>query len=158
MLTFEEKLAIIESFPQLQRKNVSLGRVNFHYEESAYDKKVVVYHLHPNGNGFVYAGHLPNYDTDEKGLVNIRDYSADELRSLVELSIHSLSYDSESGPEYSTSDEQQGERWTGPEEQSLLLVHENDLWNVYTGMNLEASFETYEEVEQYMREEGFTRT
>ncbi|WP_047152699.1 hypothetical protein [Aneurinibacillus tyrosinisolvens] len=150
MLTFEEKLAIIESFPQLERKNVSLGRVNFHYEESAFDKKIVVYHLHPNGNGFVYAGHLPDYDTDDKGLVNIRDYAADELRSLIKSSIESLSDDSE-------MEEEQGEQWTGPEEQTLLLVHENDLWNVYTGLNLEASFETYEEAEQYMQEEGFVR-
>jgi hypothetical protein len=150
MLTFEEKLAIIESFPQLERKNVSLGRVNFHYEESTFDKKIVVYHLHPNGNGFVYAGHLPDYDTDDKGLVNIRDYAADELRSLIKSSIESLSDDSE-------IEEEQGEQWTGPEEQTLLLVHENDLWNVYTGLNLEASFETYEEAEQYMQEEGFVR-
>ncbi|MGQ0517887.1 hypothetical protein ACT453_49800, partial [Bacillus sp. D-CC] len=55
MLTFEEKLSIIESFPELERKNVSLKRVNFHFEESRLDKKNVVYHLHPNGNGFVYA-------------------------------------------------------------------------------------------------------
>lgn len=59
MLTFEEKLAIIESFPQLHKKPVSLGRFNFHFEESLHDKKIVVQNLHPNGNGFVYAGHLP---------------------------------------------------------------------------------------------------
>ncbi len=39
MLTFEEKLSIIESFPELERKNVSLKRVNFHFEESRLDKK-----------------------------------------------------------------------------------------------------------------------
>ena len=91
MLTFAEKLAIIESFPQLQRKDVSLGRVNFHFEESVYDKKIVVQHLHPNGNGFVYAGHLPNKETDKKGLVNIRDYSEEELRDLLRKSIAYLS-------------------------------------------------------------------
>lgn len=58
MLTFEEKLSIIETFPELQRKDVSLGRVNFHYPESVQEKKIVVQHLHPNGNGFVYAGHM----------------------------------------------------------------------------------------------------
>ncbi len=36
MLTFEEKLSIIESFPELERKNVSLKRVNFHFEESRF--------------------------------------------------------------------------------------------------------------------------
>lgn len=58
MLTFEEKLSIIETFPELQRKDVSLGRVNFHYPDSVQEKKIVVQHLHPNGNGFVYAGHM----------------------------------------------------------------------------------------------------
>ncbi|MMZ55122.1 hypothetical protein D1872_169610 [compost metagenome] len=154
LLTFEEKLAIIESFPQLQRKNVSLGRVNFHYEESVFDKKIVVHHLHPNGNGFVYAGRLPEYDSDNKGMVNIRDYSADALRSLIQSSIYSLSDHAEADAECSTAE---GERWIGPEKHILLLVHENDLWNVYTGLNLEASFESHEEAEQYMQEEGFTR-
>ena len=91
MLTFTEKLAIIESFPQLQRKDISLGRVNFHFEESVYDKKIVVQHLHPNGNGFVYAGHLPAKVKDKKGLVNIRDYSEEELRDLLTNSIAYLS-------------------------------------------------------------------
>ncbi len=39
MLTFEEKLAIIESFQELKRHDVSLGRVNFHYEDSVMEKK-----------------------------------------------------------------------------------------------------------------------
>ena len=54
MLTFEEKTAIIESFPELTKKDVSLKRVNYHFEGSLYDKKTVIYHLHPNGNGFVF--------------------------------------------------------------------------------------------------------
>ena len=58
MLSFEEKLAIADSFPELERKNVSMKRVNYHYEESMFDKKTVVYHLHPNGNGFVYADQM----------------------------------------------------------------------------------------------------
>lgn len=90
MLSFEQKLAIIEAFPELQRKNVSLGRTNFHYEESLYEKKSVVHHLHPNGNGYVFAGLVPGVATDEKGLVNIRDYSEDELRSLIEKAIQAL--------------------------------------------------------------------
>ena len=35
MLTFEEKLAIIESFPELERKDVSLGRVNFRLQRES---------------------------------------------------------------------------------------------------------------------------
>lgn len=40
MLTFEQKLEVFKSFPELEQRNVSLGRVNFHYEGSAYDKKL----------------------------------------------------------------------------------------------------------------------
>ncbi|MDF2535977.1 MAG: hypothetical protein K0R18_2136, partial [Bacillales bacterium] len=87
MLTFTEKLEIIESFPELTRKDVSLGRINFQYEESFNDKKNIVYHLHPNGNGFVYVGKLRGYDIDEKGMVNIREFSAQDLRSIIEKSI-----------------------------------------------------------------------
>lgn len=91
MLTFEQKLAILDSYPQLERKNVSLGRVNYHYEESQHDKKTVAFHLHPNGNGYVFAGLLRGYETDDKGFVNIRDYSEFELRNLLDASITSLS-------------------------------------------------------------------
>lgn len=66
MLTFEEKLAIIESFPELTRKDVSLNRVNFHYEDSIFEKKIVVYHLYPNGNEFVYAERIGKYETEKK--------------------------------------------------------------------------------------------
>jgi hypothetical protein len=146
MLTFEEKLAVIASFTALQRKDVSMGRVNFHYEASIIDKKIVVYHLHPNGNGFVYAEHIPHTATDDKGFVNIREYSADELRFIIEAAIASIS---------ATPSE---EIWTDAEGQILTLVEEDDLWNVYTGSNLEMAFETYIEAKQYLKEEGFSRS
>ena len=92
MLTFEEKEAIIQEFTELNRKEVSMKRVNYHYEKSLYEKTTVVYHLHPNGNGFVYVGDLPQYEAaDDKGLLNIRDASADELRAIIKDSIIYLS-------------------------------------------------------------------
>jgi hypothetical protein len=146
MLTFDEKLAIIASFTALQRKDVSMGRVNFHYEASIVDKKIVVYHLPPHGNGFVYAEHVPNTTTDDKGFVNIREYSTDELRYIIEAAIASISA--------SLSEE----NWTDADGQILKLVVEDDLWNVYTGSNLEMAFETYTEAKQYLKEEGFSRS
>ncbi len=155
MLTFEEKLAIIESFPELKRKDVSLGRVNFQYEESASDKKNVVYHLHPNGNGFVYAGHLRFYKADEKGLVNIRDYSADQLRTIIEKSIHFLT---EKPQEEQAPEEHVEETWRNREKHTLTLIKEDDdVWNVYAGENLDGTFNSYEEAAEYLDEEGFTR-
>jgi hypothetical protein len=154
MLTFEEKLSIIESFPELKRKDVSLKRVNFHYEESESDKKNVVYHLHPNGNGFVYAEKVEGYATDNKGMVNIRDFNEEELRTIIEKSIKSLQYtEIESGDHI----EHQEETWINAEYQTLTLVNEDDMWNVYAGNNLDGTFPSYNEAKQYLDEEGFRR-
>jgi hypothetical protein len=157
MLTYNEKLAIIESFPELERKNVSLGRVNFQFEDSVSDKKNIVYHLHPNGNGFVYAGQLDNYDTDEKGLVNIRDFTEDQLRNLLKEAIQSLSPVEKSAGEEAIIGDSKEERWVDSEKNLLILVEENESWNIYFGLNLDNTFDTYEEAEAFLQEEGFTR-
>jgi hypothetical protein len=153
MLTFEQKLTIIESFPQLERKNVSLGRVNFHFEESATEKKNVVYHLHPNGNGFVYAEEIGGYPIDNKGMVNIRDFSEEELRKVIKKSILSLS--PTSTEESAIVVDNNEERWTNADNHTLILVHEDEMWNVYAGMNLDGTFPSYNEAKQYLAEEGF---
>ncbi|NMD68968.1 hypothetical protein HHO41_01620 [Bacillus sp. DNRA2] len=155
MLSFEEKLAVIEAFPELKRKNVSLGRVNFQYDESITEKKNVVYHLHPNGNGFVYVGSESEYDTDEKGLVNIRDFSKNELHSIIQESIQALS------PRPVTEEAIIGdafeERWVDAENHTLILVDEDGIWNIYAGLNLDESFGSYEEAKEYLRAEGFRK-
>jgi len=157
MLSFEQKLAVIESFPHLQKKQVSLGRLNFHYEGSVHEKKTVVYHLHPNGNGYVYAGHLPKSQTDAKGMVNIRDYTAEALHALIADSIQFLSRKPETPPAEADADSRE-EEWAGPGDQRLVLVNEHGLWNVYAGLNLEESFESRIEAESYLLAEGFQRT
>ncbi|RSD29463.1 hypothetical protein [Mesobacillus subterraneus] len=155
MLNFEEKLAIIESFPELERKNVSLGRVNFHFEDSIYDKKNVVYHLHPNGNGFVYAEFLSGYELDQKGMVNIRDFSAEKLKKVIQQSIESLSQNTVT--EAAIIEDHEEERWIDSENHTLILVHEDDMWNVYAGLNLDGTFLSYNEAKQYLEEEGFKK-
>lgn len=145
MLTFEEKLTIIESFPELVRKDVSLKRVNFQYEESVVNKKNVVYHLHPNGNGFVYAELIENgYDVDDRGMVNIREFTEEELRTVISESIKSLS-------------EADEEIWINKENQTLRLVNDFDLWNVYAGEMLDGTFPTYRGAVDYLEQEGFRR-
>ncbi|MEH7249862.1 hypothetical protein V7114_24145 [Neobacillus niacini] len=157
MLTFNEKLAIIESFPELERKDVSLKRVNFQLPNSASDKKNVVYHLHPNGNGFVFAGNLHNYEQDEKGMVNIRDFTADGLKKLIKESIESLLPVEKSLTEEAIIGNQVEERWVNGEKHHLIVINENGSWNIYFGLNLEESFDTYGEVEDFLTEEGFRR-
>ncbi|MFC7061701.1 hypothetical protein [Halobacillus seohaensis] len=150
MLTFEEKIDIIKEFNQLEMKEISLGRVNFHYEESLYDKTNVVYHLHPNGNGFVYAAELDDYPTDERGMVNIRDFEADELRNIVNEAIESLS---------STPAEKNPilEEWMNDDDHSLVLLREDDGYNVYADEDLEGTFNSYREAANFLEEEGFRR-
>jgi len=150
MLTFEQKTAIIESFPELTKKEVSLKRVNYHFEGSLYDKKTVVYHLHPNGNGFVFVGELKDYDADSKGLVNIRETSEEELRKMITDSIAILSEEEEFEEEV-----EEVEIWKNREGQELKLIHEDTLWNIYHGVNLEESYESYAEAEEYLLSEGF---
>lgn len=180
MLTFQQKIHILESFPQLERRDVSLGRVNFHYEDSIHDKRTVGYHLHPNGNGYIYAGLLNRSDVNDKGFINIRDFSESELRQLIQQSIDSLSAphgspSSLSGSASASSSfeashedlpaaastasevpNQAGkEVWHDSNGDSLLLRPEDDLWYVYAGSSIEMVFETREEAEDYLREEGF---
>ncbi|MBP1969111.1 hypothetical protein J2Z83_001214 [Virgibacillus natechei] len=149
MLTFEEKLTIIESFPELQRNDISLGRINFHFEESVFDKKIVVYRLHPNGNGFVYAEQInDNYTIDSKGMVNIRNFTERELRKVIKESITSLR---ESNPFEET--------WVNAENETLKIVHDLDFnaWNIYAGDMLDGSYATYNAATDYLHQEGFQR-
>jgi hypothetical protein len=161
MLTFEQKLAILDSYPQLERRNVSLGRVNYHFEESRHDKKTVASHIHPNGNGFVYAGLLRGYETDDKGLVNIRDYSEAGLRELLDASIASLSMFIPEAPAPSKrkkkSQDGAESLWINEDGHTLSLKFEEDLWYLYAGLQLEMAFETLEEAGEYLAEEGFAR-
>jgi hypothetical protein len=161
MLTFEQKLAIFDSYPELERKNVSLGRVNYHFEGSRHDKKTVASHLHPNGNGYVYAGLLRGYEADDKGLVNIREYPEAELRELIEASMTSLSMYIPDAPAPSKRKKKAAADttetlWVNADGNALSLRFEEDLWYLYAGLQLEMAFETLEEAEEYLAEEGFT--
>ena len=153
MLTFEEKIEIIESFPELKRKEVSLGRINYQYPESKLDKSNVVYHLHPNGNGFVYAEGIPGYRVGQKGLVNIRDFSAEELKTILAKSIQLLSTDPDTDVDNGIQVEE--ETWRNSDGHTLTVVLEDDMWNVYAGLNLDGTFPSYNEAKSYLMEEGF---
>ncbi|MGM9951725.1 MAG: hypothetical protein ACI33P_16435 [Lysinibacillus sp.] len=149
MLTFEQKQAIIEEFPQLKKKEISLKRLNYHFEESLYEKTIVVEKLHPNGNGFVFVGDLLKYEKEatDKGLVNIRDYSPEALREIVADAIDYLSEEIDEEPVV--------EIWSDRHHTELELVYDNRVWNVYHQGNLEESFGTREAAADYLHGEGF---
>ncbi|WP_112180180.1 MULTISPECIES: hypothetical protein [Paraliobacillus] len=147
MLTFEEKLAIIESYPMLKRKDVSLGRVNFQFEESVINKENVVYHLHPNGNGYVFAELIDeDYNLDNNGMVNIRDFNEKALRKVINQAIDSLS-----------EQEPFEETWINAENQTLKIINDFDSWNIYAGDLLDATYATYNGAINYLEQEGFRR-
>ena len=81
------------------------------------------------------------------------------LRALIQASIDSLSSleGASEKSEAAEKSEKAEERWIDADERTLLLVFEDELWNVYTGPNLEMAFETYAEAKAYLREEGFSR-
>lgn len=149
MLTFEQKQAIIETFPTLSKKEISLKRLNYHFEETLYEKSIVVEKLHPNGNGFVFIGDLVKYEKEanDKGLVNIRDYSEVALREILKDAIEYLSEEIDDSPII--------EIWASREGAKLELEFNNRSWNIYHQRNLEESFGTREDAVAYLREEGF---
>lgn len=150
MLTFEQKQQIIETFPELTKKEVSMKRINYHYEDSLYDKTVVVQHLHPNGNGFVYVEGIPGYEADDRGLVNIREATEEELKATIKDAIRALSTEkAEAGEELIE------EVWVNGQGQKLTLLEEEGFFNVYHGSNLEESFGDYREAADYLKEENF---
>ena len=150
MLTFEQKKEIIESFPQLVKKEISLKRLNYHYEDSLYEKTIVVEKLHPNGNGFVFVGDLLKYEKEAvKGLVNIRDYSEAQLREVIQDAIDYLGEEEvDEGPII--------EIWASREGGSELeLIFNGRSWDVSFQGNLEETFGTREAAVEYLLEEGF---
>lgn len=154
MLTFEQKQQIIETIPGLTRKEVSMKRVNYHFEESLYEKTVVVQHLHPNGNGFVYVEGIEGYETDDRGLVNIREASEEELRQTIQDAIRALSTEEDEEVDVKLREEV----WANGEGHTLTLLEEDNFFNIYHGYNLEESFGDYGEATAYLKEENFKLT
>jgi hypothetical protein len=149
MLTFEQKQQIIESFPQLVKKEISLKRLNYHFEDSLYEKTIVVEKLHPNGNGFVFVGDLLKYEKEAvKGLVNIRDYSEAQLREVIQDTIDYLGEEEvDEGPII--------EIWSSRDGSELELIYNGRSWDVCFQGNLEESFGTRQVAVDYLREDGF---
>ena len=88
-LSFEEKKAIFDDYEELTAVPVSMNRINYHFNASAVDHKIVVRFLHPNGNAFIYAGYLPKEETD-KGYISVLESDEGTIRFLLEKAISFL--------------------------------------------------------------------
>ncbi|MGG3564371.1 hypothetical protein ABES03_22540 [Neobacillus rhizosphaerae] len=96
MLSFEEKKTIFHSF-NLKEKKISNGRVNFIYPESKQKGQVLATQLHPSGNGYVIGKYMSKdtimkhrYKVDPRGWISIRDFSKDELMSVISDAMKSM--------------------------------------------------------------------
>ncbi|MBC1522461.1 hypothetical protein HB912_12465 [Listeria aquatica] len=150
MLSFEEKRKIITRFTVLEEKPVSMKRYNYHYPASKRDKTVLVKHLHPNGNGFVYAPYLEGEEVlDKEGYVNIYEATEDKLIQLIE---RAITYMDSDGEAYQEGDTFVYQNDAG---ELLKLVFENKMWIVYAYENVEAVFKSLDQAESYLADEGF---
>lgn len=150
MLSFDEKKAIFDSYNELESREVSMGRVNYHFANSAVDKTTVVKFLHPkSANAFVYAGYLPKTETKD-GYLSVHDMEEAEIRSLVDAAIDFLKKTVDGFEEGYT------ERWHDDRQDELLLTYSHGTWLVIlTTESVEAVFKTKEAAESYLVEEGF---
>ncbi|MBY0096674.1 hypothetical protein [Mesobacillus maritimus] len=97
MLTFEEKKAIFRSF-NLEEKQTSNGRINFHYPESKQRGQVVGTQLHTNGNGYVIGKYMSpdtinryGYKIDSRGWIPIKEFTKEQLTDVISEAIKSMS-------------------------------------------------------------------
>jgi hypothetical protein len=97
MLSFEEKKAIFQSF-KLKEKEISNGRVSFVYPESKQRGQVLATQLHPSGNGYVVGKYMSEetikkngYLVDPRGWISIRDFSKEEMQTVIREAAMSMS-------------------------------------------------------------------
>lgn len=151
VLTFEEKKEIFDSYPELASVPVSLNRYNYHFQDSAVAKTIVVRFLHPNGNAFIYAGYLPKEET-KKGYISVLEEDEATIRKLVEEAISFLKKTEDGYEEGYT------ELWFDNAGEVLRLCYENPTWSVLLPNDqVEGIFKTKEACEAYLREEGFQK-
>lgn len=150
MLSFQEKKAIFESFPELSAQPVSMNRLNYHFEESAVPKTTVVKYLHPkSGNAFVFAGYLPKEETKE-GYISVMESTKEDIIKLVEEAIAYLRL-TEDGYENGYE-----EIWSDNNGDKLTLQYGDYMWTVLMSSGaVEAVFKTKEQAEGYLMDEGF---
>lgn len=87
-LSFEEKINILNLYFKLNKRTISLDRINYHHNSTKNRRKTVVSQLHLSGNGYIYVGYLEKYKNiaDSRGFLNIDKYisTEDEFRKLIE--------------------------------------------------------------------------
>ncbi|PHD95398.1 hypothetical protein [Bacillus toyonensis] len=82
VLSFDQKRKIFNSFPIHEYTTHNGNRTNFKYKN-----KVVVSGLIHTGNGYIWgkdiSKHTDKYIIDERGWINFKRFSEDEIRTLL---------------------------------------------------------------------------
>lgn len=91
-LSLQQKRKILKSFPELTEYVDKSGRYGYNFEGSKYRRKNVAREFTYTGNGYVYGENLVNYHhlADERGWVNVKNFTATELRDIVRRAIDAL--------------------------------------------------------------------
>ena len=96
---------------------------------------------------------MTGYQTNDKGMVNIRDFTEKALRSTIRKSILP-SFLSKRIQRMS----QKKKLWINENTVTLTILKEGEIWNVYAEDNiLDGTFNSYRQATQYLDEEGFSR-
>ena len=87
MLSYQDKIRILESIPELSRKNISNARVNFVFYDARGKRRAVASEIYLTGNGYLCVRFLEEYLhlRDTSGFINIDQHveGEGELRALV---------------------------------------------------------------------------
>lgn len=90
MLSLEQKRKIFNSFPELTEKKSIVKKSNterfgYDFKESKRNKKEIARELTDTGNGYIYVNYLKEYkdQMDDRGFVNIKDFTETKLREII---------------------------------------------------------------------------
>ncbi|KAF0194034.1 MAG: hypothetical protein FD169_2080 [Bacillota bacterium] len=93
MISYQDKIRILASIPELSRTNRSYDRVNFVFPGARTRRKVVAREIALTGNGYLFVGFLEEFRhlRDARGFINIDRHvqGESELRLLLDRVIES---------------------------------------------------------------------
>lgn len=98
MLSYEEKIEIFRSFPELEEKEISENRVNFAYPDSRRQRINLGAELQSSGLGYVNGKDIDpaicankGYRVNAKGWINIKDFTKDQLKEVIRIAMFTMS-------------------------------------------------------------------
>ena len=85
-MSYEQVVSVLEEFSELKRKENTQNRATYYLPNSPIRRQNVLQELYLTGNGYLYVGYLPEYHDrmDNNKLVNIKNFSQHEFRSVLE--------------------------------------------------------------------------